>query len=73
MMIIMIKRVKLINVKAILNIKIKVNIIILNAVICFKILIIYSLKIALKTIFNNKFKFIRFINNILIIIKNLII
>ena len=67
------KRVKLIDVKAILNIKAKVNIIIFNVTICFKILIIYSLKITLKTIFNNKFKFIRFIDNISIIIKNLIV
>ena len=72
-MIIMTKKVKLIDVKAILNIKAKVNIIILNVVIYFKILITYSLRIALKTIFNNKFKFIRFIDNVLIIIKNLII
>ena len=73
MMIIIIKRVKLIDIKVILNIKVKVNIIIFNVVIYFKILIIYSLKIALKTIFNNKFKFIRFIDNISIIIKNLIV
>ena len=72
-MIIITKRVKLIDVKVILNIKVKVNIIIFNVAICFKILITYSLRIALKTIFNNKFKFIRFIDNILIIIKNLII
>ena len=72
-MITMIKRIKLIDVKAIFNIKVKVNIIIFNVAICFKILIIYSLRIALKIILNNKFKFIRFINNILIIIKNLII
>ena len=72
-MIIIIKRIKLIDIKAILNIKAEVNIIILNVAICFKILITYSLRIALKTIFNNKFKFIRFIDNVLIIIKNLII
>src|SRR5271155_3550336 len=67
-MIIIIKRVKLINVKVIFNIKVKVNIIIFNVIICFKILITYSLKIALKTIFNNKFKFIKFINNILLLL-----
>ena len=72
-MIIIIKRVKLINIKVIFDIKAKVNIIILNVAICFKILIIYSLKIALKIILNNKSKFIRFIDNILIIIKNLIV
>ena len=69
----MTKKVKLIDVKAILNIKAKVNIIILNVVIYFKILITYSLRIALKIIFSNKSRFIRFIDNILIIIKNLIV
>ena len=72
-MIIIIKRVKLINVKAIFNIKAKVNIIIFNVTMHFKILITYSLRITLKIILNNKFKFIRFINNVLIIIKNLIV
>ena len=67
------KRVKLINIKATFDIKAKVNIIILNVAICFKILIIYSLRIVLKTILSNKFKFIKFIDNVLIIIKNLII
>ena len=73
MMIIITKRAKLIDVKAILNIKVEVNIIILNVTICFKILITYSLKMTLKTILNNKSRFIKFINNLLIIIKNLII
>ena len=72
-MITMTKRTKLIDVKAILNIEVEVNIIILNVVICFKILITYSLRITLKTIFNNKFRFIKFIDNVLIIIKNLIV
>ena len=72
-MIIITKRIKLINIKAILNIKVKVNIIIFNIIIYFKILITYSLRITLKTIFSNKFRFIRFIDNISIIIKNLII
>ena len=72
-MIIITKRAKLINIKAILNIRVKVNIIIFNVAICFKILITYSLRMALKTILSNKFKFIRFIDNISIIIKNLIV
>ena len=72
-MIIIIKRIKLIDIKAIFNIKAKVNIIILNIAICFKILITYNLRITLKTILSNKSKFIRFIDNISIIIKNLII
>ena len=72
-MIIITRKIKLINVKAIFNTKVKVNIIILNIVIYFKILITYSLKITLKIIFNNKSRFIKFIDNVLIIIKNLII
>ena len=72
-MIILIKKIKLIDVKVILNIKAKVNIIMLDVAICFEILIIYSLGMILRIIIDNKFRFIRFINNILIIIKNLII
>jgi len=69
----LIKRAKLINVKATLNIKAKMNIIILNAITRFKIFIIYSLKIALRIIIGGKLKFIDFTNNILIIINNLVI
>jgi len=72
-MIIITKRAKLIDVKAILNIKAKVNIIIFNIIIYFKILITYNLRIALKTIFSNKSKFVKFIDNVLIIIKNSIV
>ena len=72
-MITMTKRAKLIDVKATFNIKAKVNIIILNVTMRFKILITYSLKMTLKTILNNKFRFIRFIDNISIIIKNSIV
>ena len=56
-----------------LNIKVEDNIIIFNIAIYFKILIIYSLRITLRIIINNKSKFIRFIDNVFIIIKNLII
>ncbi len=69
----MIRRVKLIDIKAILNIRVKVSIIILNIIIRFKILITYSLKITLRTIISNKSRFISFIDNILIIIRNLVI
>ena len=71
--IILTSRVKLINVKVILNTSIKVSIIILNTTIRFKILITYSLRIALRTIISSKSRFISFINNILIIIKNLVV
>jgi len=69
----LIKRAKLIDIRVILNIRVKVSIIILNITICFKILITYNLRITLRTIINNKSRFIRFIDNILIIIKNLVI
>jgi hypothetical protein len=71
--IILISRGKLTNIRAILNIKAKVSIISLNIALRFKILITYTTKIALKTIIKNKSKFIKFINNIAIIIKNTII
>ena len=73
MMITMTRRAKLIDVKVIFNTKVKVNVIILNVAMCFKILITYSLGIALKTILSNKSRFIKFIDNVSIIIKNLII
>ena len=49
------------------------SIITLNITICFEILITYSLKIVLRTIISNKSRFISFIDNILIMIKNLVI
>jgi len=56
-----------------LNIKVKVNYISLNVVLKFEIPIIYNIKIALRTIIKTKFKFVGFIDNITIIIKNTII
>ena len=67
------RRAKLIDIRATLNTRVEVSIIILNTTIYFKILITYSLGIALKTIISNKSRFVRFIDNILIIIKNLVI
>jgi len=67
------RRVKLIDVKAILNTRVEVSVIILNTTICFEILITYSLKIVLKTIINNKSRFVSFIDNVLIIIRNSVI
>ncbi len=67
------KRVKLIDIRAILNTRVKVSIITLNITIHFKILITYSLRIALRTIISNKSRFISFIDNIPIIIRNLVI
>jgi hypothetical protein len=64
---------KLANIRVILNIKAKVSVISLNIALKFKILITYSTGIALWTIIKDKFKFIKFINNIVIIIGNTII
>jgi fumarate reductase subunit C len=67
------RRAKLIDIRAILNTRVEVSIIILNTTIYFKILITYSLRIALRTITSNKSRFIRFIDNILVIIRNLVV
>jgi fumarate reductase subunit C len=67
------RRAKLIDIRAILNTRVEVSIIILNTTIYFKILITYSLGIALRTITSNKSRFVRFIDNILVIIRNLVV
>ncbi len=67
------RRAKLIDVRAILDTRVEVSIIILNTTIRFEILITYSLGIALRTIISNKSRFISFIDNIPIIIRNLVI
>jgi len=67
------RRAKLIDVRAILDTRVEVSIIILNTTIRFEILITYSLGIALRTIISNKSRFVSFVNNILITIKNLVI
>ncbi len=72
-MITLTRRAKLIDVRAILDTRVEVSIIILNTTIRFEILITYSLGIALRTIISNKSRFVSFVNNILITIKNLVI
>ena len=59
--------------KAILNIKAEVNYISLNTVLKFEIPITYNIKITFRMIIKIKFKFIKFINNIIVIIKNTVI
>jgi hypothetical protein len=66
-------RSKLTDIRVILDTKAKVNIISLNIALRFKILITYSTRIGLETITRNKSRFIRFIDNITIIIRNTII
>jgi len=72
-MITLTRRAKLIDIRAILDTRVKVSIIILNTTIRFKILITYSLEIVLRTIISNKSRFVSFIDNVLIIIRNLVI
>ncbi len=67
------KRAKLIDVRAILDTRVEVSVIILDVIIRFEILITYSLEIALRTIISNKSRFISFVDNVLIIIKNSVI
>jgi len=67
------RRAKLINVRVILDTRVKVSIIILDTTIRFEILITYSLGIALRTIINNKSRFISFVDNVPIMIRNLVI
>jgi hypothetical protein len=64
---------KLANIRATLNIKAKVSVISLNIALRFEILITYSTRIAFWTITKDKSKFVRFIDNIAIIIRNTII
>ena len=68
-----IDRGKLINVRVTLDIKTEVNYISFNVVLKFKILITYIIKIAFRTIIKTKFKFVGFINNVTVIIKNIIV
>ena len=64
---------KLIDIRVILDIKVEVSCISLDAVLKFEILITYNIKIALRTIIKTKFKFIGFIDNVIVIIKNTVI
>ena len=66
-------RAKLTDIRATLNTSIEVSIIILNATTHFKILITYSLEIALRTIISNKSRFVGFVDNVPIIIRNLVV
>ncbi len=67
------RRAKLIDIRVILNTRVEVSVIILDIVIRFKILITYSLGIALRTIISNKSRFVSFIDNIPITIRNSVI
>ena len=68
-----ISRGKLADIRATLNTRIEVSYISLNVVLRFKIPITHSTKIALRTIIRTKSRFIRFIDNITVIIGNTIV
>ncbi len=72
-MITLTRRAKLIDVRAILDTRVEVSIIILDVTIRFEILITYSLEIVLRTIISNKSRFVSFIDNMPITIRNSII
>jgi len=59
--------------RAIFDTGVKVSYISLNVVLKFEIPITYNIKIALRTIIKTKFKFVGFIDNVIIIIKNIIV
>src|SRR2546421_8068710 len=69
----LIGRAKLANVRATLNIGVEVSVITLDAAKRFKILVTHSLGIALCTIISNKSRFVRFIDNVLVTISNTVI
>ncbi len=66
-------RAKLANVRATLNTGAKVSVITLDAAKRFKILVTHSLGIALWTIISNKSRFVRFVDNILVMISNIVV
>ena len=66
-------RVKLTNIRVILNTSTKVSMIILDTILWFEILITYSSSIVLRIIIRDRLRFIRFADNIPITIRNSII
>ena len=59
--------------RVILDIRAEVSCISLNAVLRFEIPITYNIKIALRTIIKTKSRFVGFIDNVVVIIKNTIV
>jgi fumarate reductase subunit C len=51
----------------------EVSVIFLDIVVRFKILIIYSIRMALWTIIKIKSRFVRFLDNVVIIIRNIVV
>jgi len=71
--IIIISRGKLTDMRATLDTGAEVSYISLDAVLKFEILITHNIRIALRTIIRTKFKFVGFIDNVAVIIKNTVI
>jgi len=69
----LIERAKLANIRATLNIGAEVSVITLDTTKRFKILVTHSLGIALYTIISNKSRFVRFIDNVLVMISNIVV
>ncbi len=69
----LIRRAKLTDVRAILDTRVEVSVITLDVTTRFEILITYSLGMALRTIISNKSRFVSFVDNMPITIKNSII
>jgi len=67
------RRAKLTDVRAILDTRVEVSVITLNTIIRFEILITYSLGMALRTIIGNKSRFVGFIDNVPVTIRNSVI
>ena len=67
------RRAKLTDVRVILDTRVEVSVIILDITIRFEILITYSLRMALRTIINNKSRFVSFVDNVPIIIRNSVV
>ena len=73
MIIILLGRAKLFNVRATLNTGAEVSVITLDAAKRFKILVTHSLGIALRTIISNKSRFVGFVDNVLVTISNMVV
>src|SRR6266536_3544595 len=71
--IILIGRAKLADVRATLDIRAEVSVIILDAAKRFEIPVTYSSGIALRTIVRNKSRFVGFTDNVLVIIGNIVV
>src|SRR6266536_2712691 len=66
-------RAKLANVRATLNTGAEVSVITLDTAKRFEILVTHSLGMALHTIISNKSRFVRFVDNVLVIISNIVV